>query len=167
MIPLNLDKIRNHLQKQGIQSELQSETDQLCALFKVAEKEYPLFFRIYEGGELLQLLAFLPCSTKTTTIADTARLLHLLNKEIDLPGFGMDESQHVVFYRLMCPVKEKKLDLNLFNSYVNATQVVCQSFATVIAAIAYGGITFEDMLKKVQENNGQSLSNAFLQKGRT
>jgi hypothetical protein len=164
MIPLDLNKIQEYLNKQGVQSEIQKETNQLCVLFKIAEREYPLFFRIYEGGELLQLLAFLPCNTKPETQADTARLLHMLNKEIDLPGFGMDETQDVVFYRLMVPVKDKKLDPALLNSYVNATQVVCQSFATAIAAIAYGGIAFEDLLKRIKENSGHSLTQAFLQR---
>lgn len=164
MIPLDLNKINEHLHKQGIQGELQKETNQLCVLFKIAEREFPLFFRIYDGEEMLQLLAFLPCNTKPETYADTARLLHMLNKEIDLPGFGMDEQQDVVFYRLMMPVKDKKIDPNFLNAYVNAAQVVCQSFATVIAAVAYGGISFEDMLKRAKENSGQSLTQAFLQR---
>jgi len=164
MISLDLHKIREHLRSQGIDAELQAETNQLCIVFKIAEREYPLFIRIYEGGELLQLLAFLPCTIQTSTFSETARLLHSLNKELDLPGFGMDEVQEVVFYRIMVPVKEKKLDQNLLISYINAIQVVCQSFAPAIAAIAYGQLTFDEMMKRVKENSGQSLTQSFLRK---
>lgn len=164
MIPLDLNKIQQHLRSQNIEVELQQETNQLCILLKVADREYPLFIRAYEGGELLQLLAFLPCNTKDSTVGDTARLLHLLNKEIDLPGFGMDEEPHVVFYRVMIPVKDKQLDEKILDSYMNATQVVCQSFASVIAAVAYGAITFDDVLKKSKEQSHQSLTQSHLRR---
>lgn len=164
MIPLDLNKISEHLDSQGIKAEFQKETNQLCVLFKIADREYPLFIRIYEGGELLQLLAFLPCNTKPATHADTARLLHLLNKEIDTPGFGMDENSESVFYRCMIPVKDKKLDESQLNAYVNAIQVVCQSFAPVIAGVAYGAVKFDEVMKKAQEQNHQSLAQSQLRK---
>lgn len=164
MIPLELHKIRTHLRSLGIESELQTETNQLCILFKIAERDFPLFIRVYEGGELLQLLGFIPCNTKKETVADTARLLHLLNKEIDLPGFGMDENSEVVFYRCMIPAKDKKIDGNILNSYINATQVVCQSFAAVIAGVAYGAATFDEVVAKSKENKSQSLSQSNLKK---
>ena len=164
MIPLDLYKISAHLRSQEIESEIQKETNQICILLKVADREYPLFIRIYEGGELLQLLAFLPCNTKSETRADTARLLHLLNKEIDIPGFGMDEDSEVVFYRCMIPAKDKQLDKKIFDAFINATQVVCQSFAAVIAGVAYGAVTFDEVLKKSKEQNNQSLSQSQLRK---
>jgi len=158
MIPLNLDNVKQHLHSKGIESEIQKETDQLCIVLKIGDRDFPLFIRIYEGNELLQLLAFLPCNTKESALGDTARLLHLLNKEIDTPGFGMDETSSVVFFRTMLPVKDKKIDPQLFDAYLNATQVVCQSFAPVIAAVAYGGITFDEVLKKSKEHGGPSVS---------
>lgn len=165
MIPLDLNKIREHLHSQGIEAELQKESNQLCIICKTGDREYPLFIRIYEGGELLQLLAFLPCKTKPETCADTARLLHLLNKEIDIPGFGMDESSEVVFYRCMIPVKEKMVDEALMNSYLSVIQVVCQSFAPVVAGIAYGAATFDEVVKKTKEQSSQSLTQSQLKKG--
>ena len=164
MIPLNLNKIQAHLRSQGIEAELQKETDQLCILLKIAEREYPLFIRIYEGGDLLQLLAFLPCNTKPETLSETARLLHLLNKEIDIPGFGMDEGAEVVFYRCMIPIKDKQIDENLLDSYVRASQTVCQSFAPVVAAVAYGAVTFDEVMKKSKEQSNQSLTQSYLKR---
>lgn len=164
MIPLDLNKIATHLRSQGIETELQKETNQLCILLKIAEREFPLFIRIYDGAELLQLLAFLPCNTKSATLADTARLLHLLNKEIDVPGFGMDEGPKVVFYRCMIPVKDKQIDEKILDSYMSATQVVCQSFAPVVAAVAYGAVTFDEVMKKSKEQNNQTLSQSQLKR---
>lgn len=165
MIPLKLDPICAYLKSKGIPAEHQPETGQLAVLFKIGEREYPLFIRIYDGEELLQLLAFLPCNTKPETRSDTARLLHLLNKEIDIPGFGMDEDSESVFYRCMVPIKEKAIDEKLLDSYINAINVICQSFAPVIAATAYGAATFEEIMKKTKEQSGQSLSKTQLGRG--
>lgn len=165
MIPLKLDRIATYLRSQGIEAQLQQDSGQLCVLFKIGEREYPLFIRIYEGNELLQLLAFLPCNTKQETRSETARLLHLLNKEIDIPGFGMDEDSDVVFYRCMIPIKDQLLDGKLLDSYINAIKVVCQSFAPVVAAAAYGAATFEEIMKKTKEQSAQSLSQAQLRRG--
>lgn len=164
MIALDLNKIRSHLKSQGIEAELQTETNQLCIILKTGPAEYPLFIRIYEGGELLQLLAFLPCTTKPETLPEIARLLHLLNKEIDTPGFGMDEDSQMVFFRCMIPVKDKQVDENLLNSYMNATQVVCQSFAPVVAGVAFGAVTFDEVVKKSKEQSNESLTKAHMQR---
>lgn len=165
MISLDLNKIRDYLHSQGVEASYQQESNQLCIIYKTGDREYPLFIRIYEGGELLQLLAFLPCTLKAETFADTARLLHLLNKEIDIPGFGMDENSEVVFYRCMIPVKDKLLNEALLNSYLNAIQVVCQSFAPVVATVAYGAASFDEVLKKTKEQSAQSLTQSQLRKG--
>lgn len=164
MISLDLNKIGKYLVSQGIEATFQKETDQLYILFKIGDREFPLFLRIYEGGELLQLLAFLPCNTKSTTLADTARLLHLLNKEIDVPGFGMDEGPQVIFYRCMIPAKDKQLDEKILDSYISATHTACQSFAPVIAAVAYGALTFEEVLRKSKDQTNQSFTQSHLKK---
>jgi len=152
MLNLDLDSIQNHLKKKGIEAHIQKETQQLCVILKIAEQEFPLFVRIFDGNELLQLLAFLPCNIQKSTLNDTARLLHLLNKEIDIPGFGMDESAFLAFYRCMMPAKNNKIDTAFFDAFFNAVDVVCKTFAPVITAVAHGAITFQDVLQKAKEN---------------
>jgi hypothetical protein len=155
MIPLTLHSIQEHLRSKQIEAEYQPETEQLYIVLKIGEQEYPLFVRIFEGNELLQLLAFLPCNTKTATLNDTARLLHLLNKELDTPGFGMEESSMMVFYRLMIPVYHNQVAAPLLEAYFNALQVVCKTFAAVIAAVALGMATFEEVVAKAKETDAQ------------
>jgi hypothetical protein len=156
MISMDLTQIKEHLKSQNIEAEHQAETDQLVVIFKIAEREFPLFVRIYQGGELLQLLSFIPCNTKPETLNDTARLLHLLNKEIDIPGFGMDENSFVVFYRCMVPAQDQQIPTAVFDAYFNAIQVVCKTFAAVIAAVSLGGVTFEEVLQKTKEQQANN-----------
>ena len=151
MIHLELTKIQEYLKSKQIAAEYQKETDQLYIVFKTGDQEYPLFIRIFEGGELLQLLAFLPCNTKSETLNDTARLLHLLNKELDTPGFGMDESSSVVFYRVMLPVYKKEINPHILDAYIEVIQTICRTFTSVITAVALGAVTFEEVLTKARE----------------
>lgn len=153
MISLTLDAILDYLTKNGMQAELQKETNQIVIIFKILDREFPVFIRVFEGGELLQLLAFIPCNMKKSAYAETARLLHLLNKELDIPGFGLDEDSSVVFYRCMLPVQDQQISETLFNAYLNSIQLVCKSFSPAIATVAYGSATFEEILKKAQQQN--------------
>ena len=153
MEPLNLDSLKKFLIGKKFTPQFQQETQQLFIVFKIANREFPLFFRIYEGGDLLQMLAFIPCTLKPTSINDLARLLHLLNKELDIPGFGVDEASGVIFYRTMLPMIEQKFDPGMIESFIESIQQITQTFAPVIATVAGGMTTFQEVVKKVKEGN--------------
>ena len=161
MIPLDLDNIKKHLSNRSVTAEFQKESNQLSLAFKVGERAIPLFIRIYENSELLQFLAFLPCTIISSAIEDTSRRLHLLNKEVDLPGFGMDEDSKLVFYRIMIPSKGKKIDKDIFDALFNATQVVSTSFLPVITSVALGTVTFDDVVTQAKLHN-QSVAQSQL-----
>ncbi len=124
MIPLNLDQILEHLRRKNYDAKLQSETNQIYFIHKAGQLEFPIFFRIFEKGDLLQLLAFIPSNFKEGTQTEVARLLHLINKELDIPGFGMDEKEGVIFYRSMLPAFDKKIDPNLLESFLKAIPLI-------------------------------------------
>jgi hypothetical protein len=153
MIALGLNPILEYLRENNFDAQLQKQTNQVYIPFKVADKEYPVFLRIFEGGELLQILAFMPCNIKSDALNDTARLLHLLNKELDIPGFGLDETAMVVFYRCMIPGKDQQVDESLFDAYLNSLQTICQIFGPIIAAVAFGSMTYQEVLKKSQDSS--------------
>ena len=46
MITLTLDALQDHLQKAKFPVNLQGETRQLYMLYKIDEKEFPLFMRV-------------------------------------------------------------------------------------------------------------------------
>src|SRR5436853_6718427 len=116
MIDITPEALLQFMRKHKYESDIQADTQQVYTIFKINQKEYPLFLRVFDEGHLLQLLVFIPshlepneqfslgkqATTPQTThslkdekqkdiTADSARLLHLLNKELDVPGFGMDE----------------------------------------------------------------------------
>lgn len=151
MIPLTLDSLYSYLSENNQDVKKQPETNQLYVLFKVQDQEYPLFLRVMDEGELLQLLAFMPISLENKTVADVGRLLHLFNKEIDIPGFGMDEAAKVIFYRIVLPSIDKKISGEIVSGYLNSIKVITETFYPVIAAVVMGAATYSDIVKKANE----------------
>jgi hypothetical protein len=174
MINMTPDSILTFMQKNKYEAEIQSDTQQVYTIFKINQKEYPLFLRIFDNGHLLQLLVFIPSHLEpneqfvlgkkshqdATTeknkhqravAADLARLLHLLNKELDVPGFGMDEMAGVVFYRFMLPTPKKKVDGELLLAFLKTAEHVCQMFSAPIEAVSSGQMTLDQILAKAHE----------------
>ena len=175
MINITLDSLLQFMRKHQYESDIQGDTQQVYTILKINHKEYPLFLRVFDEGHLLQLLAFIPCHLQTNEqlmfgkkeiesqsnelqpeqqkniIADLARLLHLLNKELDVPGFGMDEMAGVVFYRLMLPTPKKKIESDLLLAFLKTIEHVCQMFANPIEAVTSGQMTLDQILAKAQE----------------
>lgn len=156
MIALNNDAVIAFLKEKGLKAVLQPETDQVLVVLKVLSTEYPLFIRILTDGPVLQLLVFLPSPLKEETLAEISRLLHLLNKEMDIPGFGMDESSGVIFYRISIPALNKKIDTTLLETYINSIEVICRSFTPVIHNVSQGTMTFAAVQQKSLEAHKKS-----------
>lgn len=157
MFSLSLEDLNKQLTKMNLHPKLQEETNQIYVIKKISDKEYPVFFRIFEGSNLLQMLAFIPCTIKAGAENDLARLLHMLNKELDIPGFGMDEGTNVVFFRIMVPADDKRISSPTFETLMNSMDTVCKTFSPVVATVAFGLSTFDQVLKKIKEHQkGQS-----------
>lgn len=150
MIPCSIESLMKFLNGKKLEPVLQKETNQIYILFKIDNQDFPLFFRIYEGGDLLQLLTFFPLQVRKERFDVMGRLLHLLNKEIDLPGFGIDESVGLVYHRIMIPAINHKLDTHLLGSYIDSVPKICKQFFTPIAGTAASEMGFEEILKKTE-----------------
>lgn len=151
MKPVTLASLISYLKGKQLDAKIQDETNQAYAVWTVDQKEFTLFVRLMPGDTLLQLLAFFPLTVTPKAMGDTARLLHALNRELDLPGFGMEEGSSVVFFRLMAPIVDKTLSDELLEAYVNAIQVVCKTFFPSVLAVASGGMTFDELVAQAQE----------------
>jgi len=155
MIPVTQERLLEELKKLGLESEVQKETNQIFHVFKLEKREFPLFIRILHEGELLQFLTFIPVQVKKAHFADAARLLHMLNKELDMPGFCLDESSSTIFYRILLPTHKKEIAKEILEAVLNTTQVVCKTFSPAVEAIASGAMNLEHMLKKAEEAANQ------------
>ncbi len=152
MFQATLPDLLECMRRHKYEVDIQHDSKQIFTILKIEKQEYPLFLRIFEESQLLQLLVFIPTQMTPATTVDVARLLHLLNKEVDMPGFGMDEMANIIFYRLMIPLHKKKVDEELFLTYLKASKHICEMFALPIEAVASGHATLNDILEKVKQS---------------
>ncbi|MCE5295252.1 MAG: YbjN domain-containing protein [Chlamydiales bacterium] len=148
---VNQHNLLQSLQNLKLDAKVQTETNQIYVIFEHEGNQFPLFIRELHDGELIQLLSFIPCNVEPSHLQDLARLLHMLNKELDMPGFCLDEGSNTVFYRLMMPTLKKEFQPDVLEALINTSQMVCKSFATVIEALATGAMTLDEILKKANE----------------
>ncbi len=160
MIPLNIESIKKFLLSVKLDAQFQKETNQIFIISKIQNQDVPLFIRVMEGGDLLQLLYFLPLNIDPKNNADLSRLLHLVNKELDIPGFGMDETAGVLFYRVMLPSTQKKIDGAMLESFVRSMLSVIETFLPVIGAVSQGLVGFDEVLEKAKEDVEQQKKNS-------
>lgn len=151
MVALTIKGLEDHLKALRLEVQQQKETNQLIHIYKVVGTDFPLFFRIFEGGDLLQMITFIPCNIKAAAIPDLARLLHLLNKEVDLPGFGMDEKAGIVYYRFMLPALRGQIEGEILETVIDTIKKISETFANVIAAVAVGSASFDEVMKKASQ----------------
>lgn len=151
MQPLNIDNLQKCLKKCKFDAEYQKETDQLYTRLAFKQVEFPIFLRIYPTGELLQVLCFMPIQIPPDKVSGMARFLHLLNKDLDIPGFGMDEINGVSFFRCMVTCQEKNFYDSQIESSLHIIQVAAQTFFPTIEAISSGKVTFDEILEKAKK----------------
>ena len=144
---LNINALLAYLRENQQEPELQKATDQVFITYQVQGYEVPVFFLARTESELLQIVAYLPYQLPQKTFGEVARMLHILNKELDMPGFGMDETEKLMFYRSVIPCPDGKVSKRLFNMHLGTTRIVCDTFMHAIGMIVSGTMTVDEVLK--------------------
>jgi hypothetical protein len=146
----NINALLAYLREKNQKPELQKETNQVYLVYTLKGFEVPVFFLIRKESELLQMVAYLPYQVPKANFGEMARMLHLLNRDLDMPGFGMDESQNLIFYRSVIPCFDGKINKKLFNMYLGTTRLVCETFLNAIGMIAAGATTVDEAIKNMK-----------------
>lgn len=149
---LDSHELLQHLNAQGLKPTFDPASGQISVAFNVGGAEVPIFFVIRSESALLQTVAYLPYELSEKTLGNVARLLHLLNKELDMPGFGLDEKIHVIFYRAVIPCLNNQVNEQLLNLYLGTTKVACETFMQVIGKVLSGKMSVDEMLRQKPEN---------------
>lgn len=144
----NLSKI---LKSENIEPKLQTQPDQLHCLINIGVTDLPFFIRIFPNETLLQIVAFYPLNFKDEQRDSVARLLHMINKDIDVPGFSMEENLKTVFYRLCIPTFDKTMSEAAFTAYIKTIVLAMKSFLSVIHAVATGKMSLERVQREIQK----------------
>lgn len=148
---LSEEAIVSSLEKIGVKATIQENYNQVVTNLSINGQDYPMFIRCLQGGNLMQMITFIPCTLEEGSGDEVGRLSHMINKELDMPGFCCDMDSKTVFYRLVIPCLKQKIDEELFHAYFNTTKQVCTMFGTIIHAVAVKAMSLEEMLEKAKE----------------
>jgi hypothetical protein len=148
---LNEAAIVSSLEKLGVKASIQEANNQVLVTMSINGYDYPMFIRCLQGGHLMQMITFIPCSLDDEVENEVGKLCHMINKELDMPGFCCDIDSKTVFYRLVIPCLNQKVDEELFHAYFNTTKQVCTMFGTIIHAVAVKAMSLQEMLDKAKE----------------
>lgn len=99
----------------------------------------------------IQLHVVLPFLVNMENIPDTARLILLFNKGIELPGFELSEIDQIVVFRHAFVAPEDDLDERILLSLVGMIQVLLQTFAQTLEAVATGKETLLGVLENARK----------------
>lgn len=150
MLELKLNKIHEYLRQKNVDAHMQHETRQIYYIEKIHRKDFPVFIRVFDEQKMLQVLIFMPCGLTPAGLNDTARLLHLLNKELDMPGFGMDENAGAIFYRLTIPFFAEKFDEKLLDGFLASMKELSHTLYPAIE-LAANGVSLEEIIRQADE----------------
>ena len=152
-IPLNMNSIITYLKDQGFAPELQEEHNQIHLVLKGKHSnvDFPVFIRALNDGFLLNMLVYFPFEPKQAAAPDVARLLHLLNRELDVPGFCLDEASSLIFFRCVIPSHEGRVKAGHISAFLETLRKVSETFFDGIAEVATAKMTFDEVLIKAQE----------------
>lgn len=145
MLSLDSDSIMAFLHEEGYAPEKQPETGQVYFIKKVASRDFPIFIKSREG--LLQLIAFLPLHIKEGAQNDLARFLHHLNRNLDVPGFFMDEQNSLVFYRFVLPAFDGKAEKKTVRLLLKSLEHICHLLGETVMNVAAGRLTLSQALE--------------------
>jgi hypothetical protein len=146
---LDVKNLIKQLEKLGFKPELQNETNQIFFINKTETVELAFFLKVLAEGELLQIVTYLPVKLSKEQFSDSARLLNYINNDLDIPGFSLNESSKLIFYRVITPFCKKEFNKDLFDQYIKVCLNAATTFLPVINAVSTGSISYEELLKKL------------------
>lgn len=154
MIALEIESLMKYLEGRKLEAKYFEATKQIALILNEDDKDFPVFLQVDPTGKILQIFTIMPCTMRPKAPLEMARLLHLLNKEIDLPGFGMDENAGLVFYRNVFVTGHGKIDKIVLDQIFESLPNICKAFFNPISSVA-NGVYFEAIQGEIR---------AFLQK---
>lgn len=151
MVKLTNDSLLKHLEEKQLKPQLQQETNQIVMAFRLNNKDFPIFLRIADDEDFLQVLSFLPTKIKEGQHSPVARFLHHINNQVNLPGFSMDDQQDLVFYRIILPCPNREVNEQMLEKFLGAIFNVSNTFFPIISPLAEGEMAYKDSMKKLRE----------------
>lgn len=147
---ITLDTLLELLLEKKYKASIQKETHQIYVTFLIDEIEFPCFIKIIDSNELIQIITFIPFALSKNSLNEVARLLHILNKELDIPGFGLDEENNAAFFRYMLPTIIHTVDAEVFLEALRTAEITCKNLTPAIGAVIKDPANLQVIVNKIK-----------------
>lgn len=154
-VGLTNEGLLEYLRQKNFDVQFQPETKQISAHVVVGRESYPFFVKLDTDSGILQLLVFIPYALQPNTAPDIARLLHYCNKEIDLPGFGIDELVGAIYYRCVLVGTKGEIAEEVLDKALRAIPRLCETFFPIIIMSMSGKMRFDTVLQKAKKEQNK------------
>lgn len=106
-----------------------------------------------EGAlQFIQFLVMIPLKVEQAQLADTQAFINLMNAVIELPGFGILDSERLPLYRYTMLCNRDEVDEELFVMTVGLILHILDTYLETLEEIAQGHKRFADFLSEIQTN---------------
>lgn len=95
----------------------------------------------------LQLLVFFPFFVEEKSFPDLSRYLLLINKSLEFPGFGLTESDRLVYYRQVIFFPSSRVTETMLLDFIGMILMLIDSFGPNIAQIAQLEKSYSEIIK--------------------
>ena len=97
----------------------------------------------------IQFDAFFPFEMNVHTSREVASVLLFINRLVDLPGFGMSETENQIYFRYVMLTRENCIDKPLLIGVTGTIMLMMDLFGDIIYEAAVGKMTFNQLLEKI------------------
>lgn len=99
--------------------------------------------------QFIQFLVMIPCKIEQPQLADTQAFINLMNAVIELPGFGLLDSERLPLYRYTMLCNRDEVDEELFVMTVGLILHTLDTYLETLEEIAQGRKRFADVLSQI------------------
>ena len=97
----------------------------------------------------IQFETALPFTFSDKSSPEVSSFLHFLNRQLELPGFEMDEGNRLILYRYVLLSSEDRLQPDLLKGIIGSISLMLDLFGEAIEKVAVEETTFNEILEKI------------------
>jgi hypothetical protein len=122
----------------------------------IDQKQFSSSKEAVEGStksyNFLQFACCLPFKVQESALWEMARMILLLNKGLELPGFELSEVDGIVYYRYVLPVVDNHVEETLLICLFGTIDFLVKGFTDKLEQIATGAKTAQQLVEESQKD---------------
>jgi hypothetical protein len=156
-----LKEMAEAFNKEGLYTQLLNEGE-LNILRVKLRQDAPiqlelLFIPKIDHLDVLQFFILLPFKTTDASVIPTARFLSLVNEQLPVGNFNLNEDHHIVYYKHLQPCQKGQIAFQLVWDITGMLNLMVDILSSSLEEVVNGTIPFENAKIDFLEKMGKLL----------